>query len=486
MKEIKVPPFAPILMESTRAIGYSLETAIADVIDNSITAKATTVSVAFFPIDGEYISILDNGIGMNERTITSAMRYGSKDPTSTRNVADLGRFGLGLKTASLSQCRKLTVISKINSDIEGRQWDLDHVIRTGEWSLKVLDRDEMQGFPQYDQLLEQSSGTLVVWQDLDRMKIGELNFANSMSHKMTDVRNHLSLVYHRFLEGGRGRKKLHIVLNGVELVPQDPFLTDKSERPMADETLRVHGAKVLVRPYILPHPSKMTEEELESLGGKEGLRKKQGFYIYRGRRLVIWGTWFKMARQGELSKLVRIQVDVPNSLDDLWTLDIKKSAAMPPEEVKQSLRSVVEKLMNTSKRTYTYRGKKETADDVQHIWNRLKTPSGGYLYEINRSYPLIGQLTQAHPDMQQSIECLLRQIENGIPLNSLYVDLTNDIKIQNDTELTTENLLDQMREILKTVDPAIHEMLVQKMVLSEPFNVCADQIYEAYKRGELS
>ena len=127
MKTINLPPYAPTLMESTRAIGYSVEVAIADIIDNSIAALATNIEVNFFPSSDPYICILDNGTGMTIVELENAMQYGSKNPLDVRNENDLGRYGLGLKTASLSQCRKLTVISKKNDRISGCRWDLDYV-----------------------------------------------------------------------------------------------------------------------------------------------------------------------------------------------------------------------------------------------------------------------------------------------------------------------------------------------------------------------
>lgn len=131
MQVREMPPFAPVLMESTRAIGYSLEAAIADIIDNSIAAKAGKVKLFFFPIDDAYLCILDDGIGMNNTQIDAAMQYGSQSPSDIRDASDLGRYGLGLKTASLSQCRVLTVVSKQGNIIIGRRWDLDYVIKTG-------------------------------------------------------------------------------------------------------------------------------------------------------------------------------------------------------------------------------------------------------------------------------------------------------------------------------------------------------------------
>lgn len=337
MKTKSLPPYAPTLIESTRAIGYSLEAAVADIIDNSIAANAKNVDIYFFPIDGAYIAILDNGKGMTEKEIDIAMQYGSKNPTEERDKKDLGRFGLGLKTASLSQCRCLTVISKQGDNLEGRQWDIDHVTEVGDWSLNVLDEEDIQQIPQFDELIKNESGTLVVWQKLDRLKSGEINFELSLGRKIDRVRDHLSLVYHRYLAGESGITKLKLSINGEKIKGIDPFLTEKSVQAMDDETLVIQGNKILVRPYILPHISKLTSDEIKMLGGKDGLRKQQGFYVYRNKRLLVWGTWFRMMRQGDLSKLARIRVDIPNTLDDLWTLDIKKSSALPPAEVRKNL-----------------------------------------------------------------------------------------------------------------------------------------------------
>lgn len=368
MQVRETPPFAPVLMESTRAIGYSLEAAIADIIDNSIAAKAGKVQLSFFPVGDAYVSILDNGTGMDDAQMNIAMQYGSKSPTETRDSSDLGRYGLGLKTASLSQCRVLTVISKQGDQVIGRRWDLDYVIKTGAWSLLILDKEDFASVPHISDLYEQDSGTLVVWQNLDRLLMGEVDYEKLLGRKMDEVRQHLELVFHRYLSGESGIKKLEILFNGVKLKAADPFLIKKSTQAMDTETLVIRGKRILVTPYILPHISKMTEEEKNQLGGKDGIRKRQGFYVYRNKRLLIWGTWFRMMRQGDLSKLARIMVDIPNDLDDLWTLDIKKSHAIPPAEVRNSLQTVIDRIADKSKRTWTFRGKKETSDSVEHIY----------------------------------------------------------------------------------------------------------------------
>lgn len=482
MRTKSLPPYAPTLIESTRAIGYSLEAAVADIIDNSIAANAMNVDIYFFPVDGAYIAILDNGSGMNEKEINIAMQYGSKNPTEERDKKDLGRFGLGLKTASLSQCRCLTVISKQGNRLEGRQWDIDHVIEVGDWSLIILDAEEINQFPQVEELKKYESGTLVIWQKLDRLKAGEINFELSLGRKIDRVRNHLSLVYHRYLMGESGITKLKLFINGEKVKAIDPFLTNKSVQAMDDETLIIQGHKILVRPYILPHISKLTSDEIKMLGGKDGLRKQQGFYVYRNKRLLVWGTWFRMMRQGDLSKLARIRVDIPNTLDDLWTLDIKKSSALPPAEVRKNLEIIINQIAERSKRTWTFRGKKEVNDTETHIWNRMKNKQGGYYYEINREHPFVQQLIKADPSLKISIYALLQQIELGLPLNQLYVDLNNDEQITNDNE---QSIVDVKKSLEAMITMCAEKQekceLLDAVVHIEPYSLYSDVVEELKK-----
>lgn len=477
MKTKKLPPYAPTLIESTRAIGYSLEAAVADIIDNSIAAEAKKVDIFFFPIDGAYIAILDNGKGMSEEELDLAMQYGSKNPKDIRDAKDLGRFGLGLKTASLSQCRCLTVITKQGDTVEGRRWDIDHVAEVGDWSLLILDQEEISSIPQIKELFSCGSGTLVVWQKLDRIKAGEINFELALGRKIDGVRTHLSLVYHRYLSGEPGIQKLQISINGEKIPAADPFLVKKSVQAMDDETLVIHGHKIVVKPYILPHVSKMTAEEVKQLGGKEGLRKQQGFYVYRNKRLLVWGTWFRMMRQGDLSKLARIQVDIPNTLDDLWTLDIKKSSALPPAKVRKNLEIIINKIAERSKRTWTFRGKKEISDTTIHMWNRMKNPHGGFYYEINREHPMVEKIVEQNSELQAPLFALFNQIEHGLPLNQLYVDLNNDEQLNNDQEQNSADIIASLKAMLDMQDNSADKMaLLETMAGIEPFSEYPDAV----------
>ena len=287
-----------------------------------------------------------------------------------------------------------------------------------------------------------------MWQKLDRLKAGEINFDQALGRKIDGVREHLSLVFHRYLSGERGITKMKISINGEKVPAADPFLEAKSVQAMDDETLVVHGQKIIVRPYILPHISKMTSAEIKALGGKEGLRRQQGFYVYRNKRLLVWGTWFRMMRQGDMSKLARIRVDIPNTLDDFWTLDIKKSSALPPAEVRKNLEIIIGKIAERSKRTWTFRGKREIDDKAIHVWNRMKNTHGGFYYEINRDHPMVKQILEQDPDIAPMLGALLKQVETGLPLNQLYVDLNNDEQLTNDQEQSEKDIIVALKNML--------------------------------------
>ena len=481
-----MPPAAPQLMTATRSMGYSLESALADIIDNSITAGADRVDITYLPGTAgseAFIAILDDGCGMTGEELTAAMRYGSCNPDAVREQGDLGRFGLGLKTASLSQCRRVTVVTRQGRAVEGRRWDLDHVRDVGTWSLQVLESDDLQDIPCMDALMRHESGTLVVWQRLDRLGDEAAAVGRVLSDRMAnEVREHLALVFHRYLLGEPGLGRLQLYMNNVGIDPRDPFMTSKSTRTMAPETLIVRGEKITVQTFLLPHPSRLSAQELSELGGDDGIRARQGFYVYRNRRLLVGGDWFRMARKDDLTKLARIMVDIPNSLDHLWTLDIRKSTAVPPEEVKTALRSIVRTLGEGSRRTYTFRGKKETDDRSVHVWNRLKTASGGYVYEINRDHPYLAGLKNAHPEAVRCFEAFIRQIECGLPLNQLYQDMAErDLKIENENALNAEELCGMMDKLLSTVQPAQRGPLFEALIAVEPFRNRAGEIGRAFE-----
>ena len=313
--------------------------------------------------------------------------------------------------------------------------------------------------------------------------IGESDLSRFMGKKMNDVRSHLSLVFHRYINGEPGIKRLRIKMNNTPVEPADPFLAKRNTQVIAEETLYINGSRVSVRPYILPHVSSLTSNEIDALGGKEGLRKHQGFYIYRNKRLLAWGTWFRMMQKTDLSKLARVQVDIPNVLDDLWTLDVKKSTAIPPEEVRINLGSVIERLAEHSRRTWVFRGKKESSDSVVHVWNRFKARQGGSFYAINRNHPLVEIFEASPPYIKKNLENLLKEIERGIPLSSLYLDMTSDIPVEPETRITEEEAEAVLRSLLSQMTTKTSKAdFIVKLGASEPF-LNFPGLLEKYRAG---
>lgn len=446
MPELVIAPYAPALIESLRSAGYSLESAIADIIDNSISAGAKQISVRYSPHDDPYILILDDGIGMTPSELTEAMRHGNRDPGEVRAVNDLGRFGLGLKTASLSQCRKLTVISLKGGQLSARCWDIDLIAERDDWILYVLEDDEIEWLPFIKNLKAQGHGTIVLWQQLDRVAAGERNIQDALSGKMDIVRLHLALVFHKYLSGETNQNKIEIRMNENPVSAFDPFFSKHSAtQVLQEELITVANHNVLIKAYILPHISKLSPEELRIAGGEEGLRHNQGFYVYRNHRLITWGTWFRLTKQAELSKLARVSVNIPNALDHLWTLDIKKSTAYPPDEVRRNLSRIIDKIVGTSRRVYTYRGRITRNDNLIHSWSRIEGRDG-ISYAINREHPVVRTLgDRLDEDNRKMFELFLDTIERTFPADALYADMASDHRPKKFVE---EGLKDKFTELV--------------------------------------
>jgi hypothetical protein len=474
--ELEVTPYAPAFIESMRAVGYSLESAVADLIDNSISARATSVRIQFRPFDNPYVAIIDNGEGMSADELTEAMRHGGRSPMETRLPHDLGRFGLGLKTASLSQCRKLTVVSYKEGGLAARCWDLDLIAERKAWILRIPDDyKEITDLPHVDEIVQQGHGTVVLWQDLDRLAAGEVSVESALGSKMDHVREHLAITFHRYLAGEHGLTRLNIDINNNPVSPIDIFLAShKATQQLNRDVFSVHGHDIHVQPYILPHISKLSAEDLKLAGGEEGLRRNQGFYIYRNRRLIISGTWFRLARAEELTKLARVKVDIPNALDHLWTLDIKKSSAHPPEVVRRNLGRTVDRIAERSRQTYKFRGRRTQRDGIIHTWNRIQGRSG-ISYGINREHPVVMALFESlDDDQRQLFRSVLDTIESTYPADSLYADMASDRP-----RAIEEQDLNALRELALQVLDAAKNLRARSTLLGilhtiEPFSSYPD------------
>jgi hypothetical protein len=461
----------PQLMESMRAVGYTLETAVADIIDNSITAGGDRVDVRFTVIPQPRIAIVDNGSGMDQETLRQSMRLASRPPSLGRQPYDLGRFGLGLKTASLSQARSLTVVTKQSHTLQAVRWDLDHLAKTHMWSLQVLDHTEVHSLPWIESLDSHKSGTMVLWEKLDQLHAAPELVESQLDELMKRVRDHLGLVFHRFTGSTMPplTKPLTLRINSAAVPRVDPFLTHhRGTRKGPQEHINVGDAQVTVQPYTLPYISRLSaaDRQLALVAGP--LRDSQGFYIYRVGRLVLWGTWFRIIPRDELGKLARVQVDMPNTLDHLWALDIKKSSAAPPLEVRRRLTQIADRIVGPSRRVHKYRGRKIDAEKVERLWNLIED-RGTFRYEINRDHPLVVALSELFGlTGQAALAHLLRVVESTFPVEDAYNRLGSD-NSHTPATVDSSELVELAKAFYESRDESI-EVLAQRLALIEPFN----------------
>lgn len=486
MKTCNVPPRAGVLIEAMRDIGYSLEAAVADIIDNSITAGARNISIRAGWKDGApWLAVVDDGTGMTRDRLIEAMRPGSRSPMESRASEDLGRFGLGLKTASFSQCRQLTVISRCEDRTHAMCWDLDRVRDADEWCLLELDAEEMDACPIIQELGEK--GTAVFWNGLDRLDIeGHSRPAQDLLNERLDaVRRHVALVFHRFLSPDPGRTKIIISMNRTPITAFDPFNSRSlATQHLDEEELEIDGQTVRIQPYILPHHSKVDASEYDHHAGEEGYLRNQGFYIYRNRRLIIHGTWFRMRRQEELTKLARVRVDIPNTLDHLWTIDVRKSRANPPEAVRQLLRRVLDRILDAAKRPYTHRGTVIASRSSMPVWQR-RAQHGCISYEINREHPLIGQFrADLDSGQRRTLDAIIDMISSSFPSAMYYNDAAASASQLAAPELEggqLERLAGMLFGALRESGLS-NDQIRQEMVRVEPFASARDFVEDYFNR----
>jgi hypothetical protein len=465
----------PQLMESMRAVGYTLETAVADVIDNSLTAGADRVDVLFTSSPDVRIAILDNGAGMDSDTLVQAMRLAGRAPSSCRQPHDLGRFGLGLKTAGLSQARSITVATKQSGQLHAVRWDLDYLAATGRWALQILNDSEVQHLPWLGRLSDNDAGTLVLWEKLDQLHAAPELVESHLDEKMQSVRQHLSLVFHRFTGGAAPplKRPLALHINGAQVPLIDPFLTNNRATQVGQqERIRVDEVWVDVQPYTLPYLNKLSAADRRAAQIAGTLRDSQGFYVYRAGRLVLWGTWFRIMPRDELGKLARVRVDIPNSLDHLWSLDIKKSSATPPPEVRRRLVQIAGQMIGPSRRTHRYRGRPASVDSIERMWTLIED-RGAFRYELNRSHPMIETVFDGlDPIHQTALSQLLRAIEGSFPVEDAYNRMGSD-QTHTPSTVVGEEVVEMARALRALIGGDLRE-LAQKLALVEPFNSIND------------
>jgi len=418
------------MIEALRGLGYSTATALADIIDNSIAASSKNIDVQFTWNDKESsISILDDGYGMDEAELERAMRLGDRSPLEVRTGNDLGRFGLGLKTASFSQCRSLTVASRKDSKASCLRWDLDVLAQSKDDGWHLLEGVAKGSEFQLVSFSRVKTGTLVVLERLDRV-VTE-GFTDQHFLDLVDtVERHLSMVFHRYLEGKT--PKIVIAINGRAIHPWDPFLSGHPAT-WSSQVVRfpAGGGIVEVQCHVLPHRDKLVPGEHDIAGGPDGWTAQQGFYVYRNERLLLAGSWLGLGQgrswtKEEAHRLARIRLDFCNTADSEWKIDIRKSTARPPVLIRSRLTRLAEDTRERARRVFAHRGQTVRFGDSQPVTQAWRSEhfSGGMRYRIEETHPAVRAVLDEAGALAPQIKAMLRVIEETIPVQRIWLDTT--------------------------------------------------------------
>lgn len=400
IQNVELIPDAYLLLSSLRSVGYKVETAVADIIDNCIGAHSTEVHIDFiWNEEKSTIAIYDNGDGMNKEVLIASMKIGSADPSIKRECDDLGRFGMGLKTAAFSIGKKLRVITRQNGIYSTACWDLDYIadLNNGAWSLLVDDIAYEDVLREYPQFVSDQDGTLILIENLDRLvdplelKKSKKNFYRTVEK----VKNHVSVIFHRFIQ----EDGLVIYFKDEIIEAWDPFVLSNSATQELSEEEYFDGTKyVLVQPYVLPHKTKFTtEEEFNKAEGYRGWNSHQGVYVYRNRRLLVYGTWFDFIKKEPAFNLARIRLDMSVDDDYDWKIDIKKSVATPPLYLREIIERVISVCTAQSAKVYNSRGvysKNPGSQQLGYVWEQRKNRLGAYMFYLNKKHPMLQKVFQ--------------------------------------------------------------------------------------------
>lgn len=480
-KTRNAPPRASAMMESLRGLGYSTSSALADIIDNSISAGATEVKVKFiWNDDRSYVSVQDNGSGMSDPELELAMTLGDKNPLDARSSGDLGRFGIGLKTASLSQCRRLTVASKKNSIVSCLRWDLDEISRNEEDDWIIFEGPASGSESILDKLDVYKSGTLVVWEVLDRILANGYTLQHFLD-LIDAVESSLAMTFHRMIQGPSPMFRLYV--NDVEVRPWDPFMIGHPGKPWESPvaTRMTDVGLVEVQCHVLPHKDKLSDDEFVREGGPEGWTSQQGFYIYRNKRLLHAGGWLGLGQgrawpREEAHRLARIRLDIPNTADSEWKIDVKKSTARPPVSIRPWLTRLAEDTRSRARQVFAFRGAPQTisGERVEHTWLTEQLRNGNVRYRIDQNHPAVSSVLDSFGSNRALVLAMLRVIEETVPVQKIWLDTTEnkdtprvgfELEPDENVLLVVRTLYEDMvgRQGMSTL------LAKQKLLTTEPF-----------------
>lgn len=473
-------PFPSEMVPSLRNVGYTLKTALADIVDNSISANAKHIDIFFaWASRQSFISIADDGDGMTEDRLLEAMRLG-RDPQQARQLSDLGRFGFGLKMASWSQCRSFTVRSKTaDGSAATLRWDMDHMLATNRW--EALSDPRSGGEERLSGNTRYLTGTMVLWEELDvPAQVGSLSASHAFWAATEEVEKHLSMTFHRFLE----RKAIKITLNGREIKPWDPLMTGHpNRRSTFKEYIRKSGRCVIFEGHVLPVKRLLTEEEFKDAAGPGGWNASQGFYVYRGDRLIIGGGWLGLGKGSRewkpesAFKTIRISLDITNAADLDWGLDLLKSTAKPPVAFRARIVQLADHVRRWG-RTLSTTGSKPAADaSVEDgLWKRRDTGAASR-FKINRRHELVKEALAQAKDAAPAVRKLLDYLDETAPMQPVTTAVAQPVQLSPDDQA----LIQLARTIYYTLKKSggVSDMEARRRLLAMPEFASRSDLAEA-------
>lgn len=465
------------LVESVRNFGYDLNTAVSDIIDNSITANADNISIRLEWNAGDpFVSILDNGDGMTEGQLSQNIVLGSQDPTEKREEGDLGRFGLGLKTASFSMCRQLNVFSKTEeTDIAFRSWDLDIIREENKWLVSKKKPNWYDNL--HKKIILGETGTLVLWKKCDRLS-EFFDSEKKLKEIGVDLIAHIGTYFCRFLSG---QNKIKITVNDTNIQPWSPI--PEGSRSLSEQSI----GNVRIHPYILPHHKEFKDQAVfEKAAGIKGWNAQQGVYIYRNDRLLINGGWLRLKKMklDEHTKLARIIIDLDSSSDLHWHVDVSKSrASIPSGPIKQHIDAICRKTRKEAEEVYRHRGKvisRTVATPDKFIWKTVQLGTGETSFKINKDHPVIKSIYEKYSGSKRDLNSMFSLLEKLLPTESIMISGNSgkldapEIEVTDVVELA-EYSITQQTSIGKSKKAALKDLLT-----IEPFNHFHEELREHF------
>ena len=433
IKSEDASPNPEYLIKSIAEQGYSLETSLADLMDNSISANADKIEV-LIDADSEPFKLFlaDNGLGMTEEELSNNMQFPSNSPEDARSNSDLGRFGLGMKTASFSQTRKFTVLSKKKGKkkYHGRTWDVDF-LKTNGWKIIINSDEEVARLIyQYNQLSQEflkrfddfEANTIVIWEGLYKFEsyLKEGNRKDALKREITEVTSdYLSLVFHRFMENESNPLKIRI--NNTIVNPFNPFPEEEKDfRQIEPKQSSFSSDVIKIEGFVLP--SRAITESSKGLTKwttrHRGLMDMEGLYIYRANRIILFGGWNGIVKKAPRLQLARLRVEVGNRVDHLLHLNVAKSQIAVPHELRNAFEDYIQELKIDAEREYYNRGiRKFSGNKSQNhvqLFERSYSNKGSIL-EVNNNFPLVKYLQESLNNKQNSqLNLLLRMINTRV------------------------------------------------------------------------